>query len=41
MGQTEIMSEGVPQGKKKKQKSDDDDDRKKKVEIHIVCCTIM
>ena len=41
MGQTEIMSEGVPQGKKKKQKSDDDDDRKKKVEIHIVCSTIM
>ena len=42
MGQTEIMSEGVPQGKKKKQTSDDDDDdRKKKVEIHIVCCTIM
>tara|TARA_Y100001936_G_scaffold170862_1_gene167172 strand:+ start:55 stop:177 length:123 start_codon:yes stop_codon:yes gene_type:complete len=40
MGQNEIMSEGVPQGKKKKQKSDDDDDRKK-VEIHIVCCTIM
>ena len=41
MGQTEIMSEGVPQGKKKKQKSDYDDDRKKKVEIHIVCCIIM
>ncbi len=44
MGQNEIRTEDVTQGKKKKREtstSNEENDTKKKIEIHIVCCTIM